>query len=212
MHNELAFGTKTSPLVDEFRKGNSFLQWRSIEDLNKYQQNRLASIHDGKITEYSMLGEIAGLKVRGTFDAFDLASGTLLEFKTRARPTIPYFHEKKNKMQLLTYYFLVKNYNKELNCKDLPVEKLSEYAKIQYISQADHRLLGELVIHVPYETERYMKMMKFYKEFWLGTRRPAFSLKYCVFCKFQANCYFHKKFYHPGFYKPGKNEDRDDQA
>ncbi|MEX2681134.1 MAG: hypothetical protein Q6373_006010 [Candidatus Sigynarchaeota archaeon] len=201
IHNLLAFGT-TESLMEKYRDGKSYLQWRNFEELHRYQQQRLSSTYKGKITEYALVGEITGLKVRGTFDALDLDSGMLIEIKTRARPTLPYVHERKNKMQLLTYYFLVKNYNKELNDPGFPVHKLSDYAKIQYYHQTDQRLLGEIVIHVPYEAERYLKAIDYFKEFWMGKRRPTFSLKYCIYCRFTNSCYYHKKFYRQSPRKP----------
>jgi hypothetical protein len=205
IHNELAFGTSESP-TEQYRTGGGYMQWHSLDALHKYQQQRLDAVHDGKITEYSVVGEISGLKVRGTFDALELASGTLIEVKTRARPTIPYVHERKNKMQVLTYYSLLKNYNKELNDPNFPVEKLSEYAKVRYYHQEDQRLLGELVIHVPYEIERFLKAIEYFKEFWFGKRRPVFSLKYCIYCRFTNSCYYYKKFYRHQADRPHSNE------
>jgi hypothetical protein len=211
MHNELAFGSAISPL-DEFRDGNSFLQWQDLDHLKSYQQNRLNDVHDGKITEYSMIGEIAGLKIRGTFDALDVESGTLLEFKTRARPTIPYFHERRNKMQLLTYYYLVKNYDLAQNDTDFPASRLSDYAKIQYLYQKDSSLLGELVIHVPYESTRYFKIIEYFKEFWFGQRRPTFSLKYCTLCKFCNRCFYFKRFYRSNYTNPRTKDQQDEES
>lgn len=207
IHNLLAFGT-TDSLMEKYRDGKSYLQWRNPDELHKYQQQRLSSIYNGKITEYALVGDISGLKIRGTFDALELDSGTLIEIKTRARPTLPYVHERKNKMQLLTYYFLTKNYNKALNEPGFPVDKLSDYAKIQYYHQADQRLLGEIIIHVPYEAERYLKAIEYFKEFWFGKRRPTFSLKYCIYCRFTNSCYYYKKFYRPPPQRPGASDSK----
>lgn len=192
LHNKLAFGQEESPHQND---GPSNPQWRNHDKLKEYQQERLQNPHENKITEYSLTGEIEGLKVRGTFDAFELETGKLLEYKTRAKPTIPYFHERKNKMQLMTYYSLLKDYNKEWNNKDFPVETLSDYAKLQYVYQETEELLGEYIIHVPYEKQRFLKNIRSFKEFWMGERRPKFSLKYCYFCIYKEQCYFYKRYY-----------------
>ncbi|MFX0098929.1 MAG: PD-(D/E)XK nuclease family protein [Candidatus Hodarchaeota archaeon] len=194
LHNRLAFGTDESP-INEFSDGPSFPQWKNFDNLKEYQGNRLQNVHDNKITEYSLAGEIEGLKIRGTFDAFELETGTLLEYKTRAKPTIPYIHERKNKMQLLIYYFLLKDYNKELNNENFPVDTLSDYAKLKYFYQETEELLGEYVIHVPYEKQRFLKSIRSYKEFWMGERKPRFNLKYCFYCIYKEQCYYHNRYY-----------------
>ncbi|NMC04143.1 MAG: hypothetical protein GYA24_02970, partial [Candidatus Lokiarchaeota archaeon] len=60
IHNLLAFGT-TDSLMERFRDGKSYLQWRDLDALRTYQQQRLASTYNGRITEYALVGDIAGL-------------------------------------------------------------------------------------------------------------------------------------------------------
>lgn len=196
LHNELAFGSIESPL-EEFKDGTASLQWRNETTLREYQANRLASIHDGKITEYSLVGEICGLKIRGTLDAFDLATGNIIEYKTRAKPTIAYLHEKKNKLQALCYHYLIKTYNTALNHPGFPVSALSDHVRVIYLYQETGAMIGEQVIHVPYESYRFQRTMESFKEFWTGKRKPSFSLQYCFLCKYKERCYFHKRFYKP---------------
>lgn len=197
LHNLLASGA-TEPVDPVGEQGN---HWRAPDSLHQYQAERLASPYNGRVTEYSLMGEIDGLKVRGTMDAFELMTGTVIEIKTRAKPTIPYYHEKKNKMQVLGYYFLLEEYDTSLNCPDFPVEALSDRAKIEYYYQEDSSLLGLLIIHLPYERDRFFNTMRYFKQFWTGERPPRYSFKYCRYCTFKESCFFYQKYYREDFKK-----------
>jgi hypothetical protein len=204
LHNLLAYGTEDDPLV-EFRDPATghFLQWRDAETLRAYQANRLQNPRDDRVTEYSLCGQISGLQVRGTLDAFDLESGSILEYKTRARPTIPYAQERKNRIQSMVYYYLVKNYDKIVNDPDFPSGSISDYVKIQYFYQSDCRLLGEYVVHVPYEAYRFLQYIDSIKAFWQGFRPPTFNLAACPSCRHNTTCYQAKKHSRSGQHSHG---------
>ena len=91
-----------------------------------------------------------------------------------------------------------------MNNESFPVEKLSEYAKLKYFYQETGELLGEYIIHVPYEKQRFLRNIQSYKEFWMGDRKPRFSLKYCYFCNYKESCFFYKKYYRTNTRRKGK--------
>ncbi len=202
IHNQLAFGMADNPLTDFYDSNGRGLQFANNNVLKRYQQQRVENLERGKVTEYSLCGTIEGLEVRGTMDAFDLSTGTIVEIKTRSKPTFPYFNERKNKFQVLAYYFLVKHYDTARNFDGFPAGDLSDYAKVQYYNQDDDTFMGELVIHVPYEAPRFFHVLRRFTEFWMGKRPPNYSLNHCKFCRHAASaCYFYKRFYRMDFKK-----------
>nr|MDO8119391.1 PD-(D/E)XK nuclease family protein [Candidatus Sigynarchaeota archaeon] len=208
LHNKLAFGTIENPLTAFYDSSGRGLQFSNYDMLRKYQEQRLGDSCGGKVTEYSLCGTIDSLEVRGTMDAFDLSTGTILEIKTRSKATFPYFSEKKHKFQVLVYYFLVKNYDTTKNFDGFPADYLSDYVKVQYYSQDNDGFMGELVIHIPYEMPRFKHILKSFADFWLGTRPPFYSLKQCKFCRYAASaCYFYKRFYRHDFKRKAAPDD-----
>ena len=178
-----------------------FATWIAKQITCEYQLwNYILDFHESKEiihenTPYSIRGnEIHNQLAFGTKE-YALNQSRLSRFLVTVRPTFPYFHERKNKMQIMTYFALLSNYDTTLNVPDFPTNTISEYARIKYIHQETMNFMGDYVIHVPYELPRFMRIINSFKEYWHGMRRPNFSLRYCRYCKYKQACYYYKRYY-----------------